>query len=209
MNKKVKKVFVVGQAKSYARWIKNSVLVDNIEEADIVMFTGGEDINPALYGCEKHPSTYFNDRRDKEEVEAFKKVRKDQLCLGICRGLQLLAALNGSILIQNVNNHSSFGTHVMINARTEERYEITSIHHQMVYPFKMNKSDYKILYYSARHSDFYEGDGVEYPPCEPEVVLFTKKDMPRCLGIQGHPELMRSNAPTVEMFNQLLDDLLC
>lgn len=94
MNKKIKKVFVVGQAKSYARWIKNSVLVDNIEEADIVMFTGGEDINPALYNCERHPSTYFNDKRDKEEIEAFKKVRKDQLCLGICRGLILWLTLN-------------------------------------------------------------------------------------------------------------------
>lgn len=207
--RKNKKVYVVGQAKSYACWIENATLVNNIEDADIVMFTGGEDINPALYNCEKHPSTYFNEKRDKEEVEAFKKVRKDQLCLGICRGLQLLCSLNGGILIQNVNNHSVFGTHPIINAVTGGRYEITSIHHQMVYPFNMNGSDYKILYYASRQATFYEGDGIECPPCEPEVVLFTKQDMPKCLGIQGHPELMRANAPVLKMFNDLLDSLLC
>lgn len=85
--RKNKKVYVVGRAKSYASWIENATLVDNIEDADIVLFTGGEDINPALYGCKKHSSTYFNEKRDEEEIAAFNKVRSDQLCLGICRGL--------------------------------------------------------------------------------------------------------------------------
>ena len=40
--------------------------VDNIKEADIVMFTGGEDINPALYGDVPHPTTHFSNRDDME-----------------------------------------------------------------------------------------------------------------------------------------------
>ena len=92
----------------------------------------------------------------------------------------------------------------MINAITGERYEITSIHHQMVYPFKMNRSDYKVLYYASRQATFYEGDGVKCPPCEPEVVLYHKKKKPRCLAIQGHPEIMRKEAPVIEVLNNFM-----
>lgn len=88
----MKKVYVVGPAKGYAKWLANHVLVDNIEEADIVMFTGGEDVDPSLYGCEKHPTTYSNIKRDLEEKAIFEKVRPDQLCLGICRGLRIVGS---------------------------------------------------------------------------------------------------------------------
>lgn len=87
----IKKIYVVGPAKSYSKWITNHTLVDNIEEADIVMFTGGEDVSPSLYGAQQHPSTYSNIQRDLEEKEIFEKIKPDQLCIGICRGLRIMA----------------------------------------------------------------------------------------------------------------------
>jgi hypothetical protein len=54
------KIFVVGPAKHYSDWIYNHELTDVLEEADIVLFTGGEDVDPSLYGCEPHPNTYSN-----------------------------------------------------------------------------------------------------------------------------------------------------
>lgn len=204
----MKKVYVVGPAKGYAKWLANHVLVDNIEEADIVMFTGGEDVDPSLYGCEKHPTTYSNIKRDLEEKAIFEKVRPDQLCLGICRGSQFLCVMNGGLLIQNVSGHASFGTHPIINAaRDSIRYEITSTHHQMQYPFNLERGvDYTVLYYSQRRSLFYEGDGVDYPPCEPEIVLYHKEGLPKCLAIQGHPEMMTNpDTPTIPMLNKLVD----
>lgn len=71
--------------------------VDNIKEADIVMFTGGEDINPALYGDVPHPTTHFTNRDDME-VLAFKDAPKEALLIGGCRGAQLLTALSGGKL---------------------------------------------------------------------------------------------------------------
>ena len=88
----MKKVFVVGPQKRYSEWIEDHVLTDNLEEADIVMFTGGEDVDPSLYGCEKHPTTYSNIVRDLEEKAVFEKVRSDQLCVGICRGLRIVGS---------------------------------------------------------------------------------------------------------------------
>lgn len=81
------KVYVVGTAKYYADFMKNIKLTDKIEEADIVLFTGGEDVTPSFYGCKKHPRTYSNIHRDLEEKIVFEKIRKDQFVVGICRGL--------------------------------------------------------------------------------------------------------------------------
>ena len=35
-------------------FIKNSVLVPNIEDADIIILPGGADINPSIYHKERH-----------------------------------------------------------------------------------------------------------------------------------------------------------
>lgn len=88
----MKKVFVVGPAKQYSKWIKDHKLTDILEEADIVLFTGGEDVDPSLYNCEKHPTTGSNLQRDLREKEIFEKVRPDQLCVGICRGLIIVGS---------------------------------------------------------------------------------------------------------------------
>lgn len=88
------KVYVVGGATFYASWIKGFKITDNLEEAKIVLFTGGEDVDPSLYGKEKHPRTSSNIERDKKELEIFNKIRPDQLALGICRGLKLWLTLN-------------------------------------------------------------------------------------------------------------------
>lgn len=84
----MKKIFVVGSCTDYACWINDSVLVDNPQEADIVLFTGGEDVDPRMYKKEKHDSTYSNITRDLAEKKVFDSLRPDQMCLGICRGLR-------------------------------------------------------------------------------------------------------------------------
>ena len=73
------------------RFFENCRNVQNLEDADVVVFTGGADINPAIYGKKVHESTYFSDYRDKYEIEAWNNMRPDQLAIGLCRGLTLMA----------------------------------------------------------------------------------------------------------------------
>ena len=84
---KEKKIYVVGSQKYYANFIDDFNFVNDISTADIVIFTGGEDVDPSLYGCKKHATTFSNIDRDKEEIKMFKQIRPDQLAVGICRGL--------------------------------------------------------------------------------------------------------------------------
>lgn len=186
------KVYVVGGDTYYARWIDNCELTNNLEEADIVFFTGGEDVTPKLYGCKKHETTYNNWLRDKYEQEIFNNIRPDQLVVSVCRGSQWSCVMNGGKLVQNCDNHALWGTHEIINA-DGDIYDITSTHHQMQYPFDLDSKDYDILFWSKeRRSTKYEGDQINPNKIikEPEIVLYHKENKPKCLAIQGHPEMM-------------------
>ncbi len=61
------------------------VLLGEETKPDLVVFTGGEDINPALYGETCLVSTIFSANRDKEDLTAWNKYR-DTPKVGICRG---------------------------------------------------------------------------------------------------------------------------
>lgn len=97
---KKKKVFVVGNAKYYADFLKEFTHVDKLEEANVVIFTGGEDVTPSIYGCKKHPRTYCNKFRDEEEKKIFEQIKENQLVLGICRGLRNVAHVKWGELLE-------------------------------------------------------------------------------------------------------------
>lgn len=205
----MKKVFVVGTQLSYACWIKDAELVNNMEDADIVFFTGGEDINPAIYGAKAIRETYYNDRRDKFEIEMFNKVKPNQLVFGTCRGLQLINALLGGLIIQDVTNHVCSSTHEIHNRY--HKYEITSCHHQMVYPYTIDQNYFEILYWASPMSRHYKTSNAPIDTRlitlkgEPEIVLYHLPNKPICLGVQGHPEWMPDESPVVGLLNDLID----
>ena len=203
------KIYVVGGADNYVNFIENVQLVDKLEDAQLVVFTGGEDVTPSLYGCRKHRTTYCNLKRDQAEQAIFNKIDpKKQVCLGICRGSQFLCVMNGGKLVQNVSNHAIGFTHGITDGL--KIYQITSTHHQMQYPFNLEDEDYDILFTSyGIESDFYDGDGINPNTVygrEPEIVLYHKNGLPKCLAVQGHPEMI-PDSPVAEMINNLVKDL--
>ena len=87
-----------------------------LAKCDGLILSGGEDVNPELYGEDfVHPKTRFNRRRDELEVAMIKyAILLGMPILGICRGMQLLAVVNGGTLHQSVKeafgkNHQRLG----------------------------------------------------------------------------------------------------
>lgn len=76
------------------------------EKADAVLFMGGGDFDPKLYGNELHPkSDISNPQQDKFELEILSWVLKDKKpFLGICRGAQALGIACGGTLIQHIDD---------------------------------------------------------------------------------------------------------
>lgn len=202
------KVYVVGGAYGYTRFLDNVELVHELPEAEIVLFTGGEDVDPSMYGCKRHPRTYSNIERDKREKEVFDKVTEDQLIVSVCRGSQFCCVMNGGILVQNCCGHAIGRTHPITNGK--EVYEITSTHHQMQFPYFLPKEDYDVLYWTNNIGWDHEGDKINVRLIqehgEPEIVLYHRPNKPRCLAIQGHPEMM-PGTPVTKMLNELINDL--
>lgn len=204
------KVYVVGGATGYANFLENTTLVESVEEADVVLFTGGEDVDPSLYGCKRHETTYSNLKRDEKEKEIFERITPNQLALGICRGSQFLCVMNGGLLVQHCQGHALSSTHSIDNG--EMMYEITSTHHQMQYPYNLPDKDYDILFKSSGiPSGAYWGDKIDKEVIikkgEPEIVLYHKEGLPKCLAVQGHPEMI-PNSPVAKMISGLVNNLI-
>lgn len=126
------KVYVVGGSLATLFAPYGYTKANSIEEADIIVWLGGADINPKIYNEAPidHGVNWYNEARDLAELEAYSRCRADQTKVGICRGGQLLNCLSGGKLFQHVDNH--FGTHPCTDARTGRKFDIISIHHQMM-----------------------------------------------------------------------------
>lgn len=207
--KKRLNVYVVGDSIHYAKFFECYDLVDKVEDATVVLFTGGEDVTPELYGKEKHPTTYCNISRDIIEKDIFDSMRPDQVAFGICRGSQFLCVMNGGILVQDCDNHAMYGTHSIVDVATGEKYEITSTHHQMQYPYDLPEEEYDLLFKSTdNRCTHYSGDGIDENKIrtkgEPEIVLYHRPGKPKCLAVQGHPEMI----PTFSIAGKIEDILI-
>lgn len=184
-------IYVVGGAVNYSRWLWEMDHVTSVEEADLVMFTGGADVNPELYGEKTGKHTGVNAERDVEEEAIFKKALElGKKMIGICRGSQFLCVMAGGKLVQHCEGHAIGDTHELNWIKGDNSF-ITSTHHQMQYPFNMDKKEYIICAYSTKKesSTYLNGDNeeIKIPKdfVEPEVVVYKNID---ALAIQGHPE---------------------
>lgn len=104
---------------------------DNMDEADIVQFIGGADVNPMLYGEQPLSVTSYNVHTDDRDLIGW-RAAKDKIKVGICRGGQFLNVMNGGKLWQDVNNHC--GSHWAVDRFTGQRVMVTSTHHQQFRP---------------------------------------------------------------------------
>lgn len=180
-------------------------VVKNGEECDLVLFTGGEDVNPKYYNQSKGNQTYFSDKRDKLEMEVYNTYRHVPH-LGICRGNQFLTVMNGGSLVQHLDGHGM--SHDII-FRNQQVFTVTSTHHQMAYPFDLPSSIYKIIGYSKnfKSGTYLNGDNkeIDIPKDFVEVEIIKYKNT---LGIQGHPEYYNASKEFVNTSLQLIYELI-
>ena len=158
---------------------------------DGLIISGGPDINPQIYG--QNSGSYTNEiypAQDDSEIELIKSaIDKDVPLLCICRGFQLLCAINGGELHQHLPETVGYENHGGWNGRVPEHgvdiikgtklekimgthITANSTHHQGV----SNAGNLLISAYSS-HDNLIEA--VEF-----EELRF-------CIGVQWHPERIK------------------
>ncbi len=78
-------------------------VADVLASIDGLLLTGGEDVDPALYGETAHPTVDINPLRDAFEIALTKGARdRDLPIFAICRGIQVLNVALGGTLVQDI-----------------------------------------------------------------------------------------------------------
>jgi putative glutamine amidotransferase len=122
---------------------------DLLDIVDAMVFVGGDDVAPELYGAERHPRTGVrHERRDAVELALMRRaLERDLPVLAICRGFQLLNVARGGTLVQHLEDvldqrphredDGTYGRHEVVTIEGTrlrsilgERAEVFSHHHQ-------------------------------------------------------------------------------
>jgi putative glutamine amidotransferase len=161
-----------------------------------LLLSGGNDIDPKLYGAEPSDQTMnILSRRDEQELQLLRwAIEDDKPVLGICRGMQLINVALGGTLYQDIDaevptadSHTSsqlqrsFG-HIAHNLRIEETSALASIlgtseiavnalHHQAVKDLG-----------EGLHASAWAEDGV--------IEALEMPDKRFIIGVQSHPEAL-------------------
>jgi len=170
---------------------------------DGLMFSGGADLSPALYGQAVDGATEIDEARDALEAAAWAVAEARSVpVLGICRGLQAINVFSGGTILQHVEGHvgAAWGsgppaTHPLeIVAGTQlaaalgiaEELEVNAYHHQGILA-----ADLAPGLTAAAWAD---------SPAGPLVEGAEARDGRFVIGVQCHPERTES---TPEAFERL------
>jgi putative glutamine amidotransferase len=172
-----------------------SDVMEAIQNYDMIVFSGGEDVNPDLYGELRQFSDTPNSNRDSiERTIANVALNLDKKIFAICRGHQLLNVVEGGNLWQDITlstgapgghpgNHPLewVGAHPIMDALKDLK-TVNSMHHQGIRNWG---NGVKIL---ARYKNL------------PEITMMHQN---KVLTVQWHPEFMSS---ADNLFTYLLED---
>lgn len=198
--------------------VKEHHPVPTMTKDDVLVFGGGTDINPVLYGAKKsrhtHCHAWNQNSRDHHELDAYHQARREgAMMLGICRGSQFLAAVAGHALYQDVSGH---GNNHHIKAKPDtvdlslfpEESLCISTHHQMVRKKDTSPNPMEVLYISSptlTKAAVITDDEIVIPKEDPdfeEIEIYTVPNL-KILGIQGHPEYAPNSHPFTDLSRKL------
>ena len=187
---------------------REQLLAEQLAGVDGVIFTGGQDIDPARYGAAPDPQLgEISPERDDWDLAALAAARRVGLpVLGICRGSQLINVAMGGSLVQDLptgrpsqvahwqplpNDRPTHGVQVapggILAGLGRPEFEVVSFHHQGVDRL---------------------GEGLRVEAVAPDglVEAFSAESGPWLLGVQWHPEMsFRQDPIAVDLISLLID----
>lgn len=174
---------------------------------DGFLFTGGADINPALYNAKQHPAhKQLSFRRQEFDFNLMKKVLKSRKpIMGICLGCQQLNVATGGNLIQDIPTETtSTITHRQGLEKNETVHEVIITSGSRIADIISTTS---INVNSFHHQSVREtATSVSVVAKSPDGIVeaIELNDYPFGIGVQWHPEGLTSISQHEALFKELV-----
>lgn len=181
-----------------------------LDDASGIVFTGGEDVDPSLYGEEVLTDTLqLNAVRDNTELQAMAMAEERELpLLGVCRGMQLLNVYRGGTLIQDIPS-------ALPDALTHrDPLEQSFVYHDIAIDPSSHLSDWIDFAGSVEVNSWHHqavdalGEGLvaSAQASDGIVEAIEDPDLPFFIGVEFHPErLAQSHEVSLPLFRALVD----
>jgi putative glutamine amidotransferase len=169
---------------------------DVLDSLDGIMFSGGGDLDPALWGAQRHPETDPDPGRDASEIMLMRAaLERDLPVLGVCRGMQVMAVASGGSLHQHLpdligheRHRASSGTDPLAaDAAAYGRHDVVlragSRAHRLL--------GARLTVNSFHHQAIDDPGGflpVGWCPDDEVIEIVEHPDRSFALGVQWHPE---------------------
>lgn len=184
----------------------SNVLMGTLDRIDALLLSGGADINPLWCGEEPVPGLHgINQERDLPELLITRLAYNRQMpILGICRGIQTLAAALGGMVCQDI---SATVKHSQDADRSEPTHSVTVKEDSTLY--NIYKTDFSpltsphsplsshlspLLYVNSFHHQAVSepGDKFRVTATAPDGIIeaIESTEYKSIVGVQWHPECM-------------------
>ena len=188
-------------------------LRDLVTLTDGVLFTGGDDIHPFLYGEETDAKCgNVSQPRDSMEMALVPLVMEfGKPIFGICRGIQILNTAMGGTLYQDIP--SQFKSELSIAHRQPFAYKVPS-HTVDITPgtllSRILGEEHASIAVNSMHHQAIKGvaPGLEVCGYAPDKMIEAvyAPDYPFLLGVQWHPEHLTTSQPdAAKLFAAFVD----
>jgi len=159
-----------------------------LEVVSGIVFTGGSDLDPSLYGADAHPETngIVRERDDFELSLMRAALERDMPMLAICRGSQVLNVALGGDLEQHVPDRVHADTHKQVNGVFTE-HDVSVLDGTRLASLLGDRHDVK----SHHHQGFGSlGAGLRESARAPDGTVEALEDPSRrfTVGVLWHPE---------------------
>lgn len=182
-------------------------------QVDAVLLTGGGDVDPALYGEERHPTVHDAEPgRDAFELQlARKAMEHDVPLLAICRGAQVLNVAAGGTLVQDIPSAVDTDLPHSLTERPDclahgIRVEPAS---RLAQVLGGKTPDVCACHVNSRHHQSVGriGEGLTISARSEDGVVeaIEKPSAHFCIGVQWHPENFWRTGEFAPLFDAFID----
>lgn len=185
-----------------------SLIPEIVDALDGILFTGGDDLDPALFGEPRHPKAEPLDAdRQRFELALLAEVERRRVpALGVCLGSQLMNVYRGGSLFQFLPDHDRPGALEHRKLNDDGRRHPVRIEPDTLLAQAVGKSE---IVANTRHKQAIRrlGRGLRVNATAPDGVIEGIEDptMPLYLAVQWHPENLSTAPEHLAPFRLLIE----